>query len=322
MEAQRYPQDYNGIVSGAPAINWNRFHVQHLWGPVVMNAAGTPVAPCKLAAATAAAIAACDGIDGVKDGVIEDPKRCTYDPKPLIGTPAGDCGAFSEAEVNVIRKLWEGPRREDGSFLWYGLPRGADLSALWSSRGAPLRPAPFVISMDWFRYFLTQDPKFDGNTVTPAAYERLWDQSVEQYGIVFGTDDPDLTAFRDRGGKAIVWHGWADQLISAEGTVDYYQRVQRQMGGVEKTSPFVRLFMAPGVAHCGGGAGPAPFGQLDALLAWVEDGRAPQTLPAARRDQTRAVTRSRPLCPYPLVAKYKGRGSTDDAASFECSTGF
>jgi feruloyl esterase len=322
MEAQRYPQDYNGIVSGAPAVNWNRFHIQHLWGPVVMNATNNPVAPCKLTAATAAAIAACDGIDGVQDGVIEDPKRCTYDPKPLIGTSAGACGAFTEADVNVIRKLWEGPRREDGSFMWYGLPRGADLNALWTSRGTPLRPAPFGISMDWFRYFLTQDPKFDGNTVTPTALERLWDQSVEQYGIVFGTDNPDLTAFRDRGGKSIVWHGWADQLITADGTVDYYTRVQREMGGAKKTAEFMRLFMAPGVGHCAGGAGPAPTGLLEALLAWVEDGKAPETMLATRRDQAGAITRSRPLCVYPLVAKYKGRGSTDEAASFECSTGF
>jgi feruloyl esterase len=322
MEAQRYPQDYNGIVSGAPAVNWNRFHIQHLWGPVVMNATNNPVAPCKLTAATTAAIAACDGIDGMKDGVIEDPKRCTYDPKPLIGTSAGACGAFTAADVNAIRKLWEGPRREDGSFMWYGLPRGADLNALWTSRGTPLRPVPFGISMDWFRYFLTQDPKFDGNTVTPAALERLWDQSVEQYGIVFGTDNPDLTAFRDRGGKSIVWHGWADQLITAEGTVDYYTRVQREMGGAKKTAEFMRLFMAPGVGHCAGGAGPAPTGLLEALLAWVEDGKAPETILAARRDQAGAITRSRPLCVYPLVAKYKGRGSTDEAASFECSTGF
>jgi hypothetical protein len=322
MEAQRYPQDYNGILSAAPAINWNRFHVQHLWGPVVMNTANNPVASCKLAAATAAAIAACDGIDGVKDGVIEDPKRCTYDPKPLVGTSAGECGTFSDADVNVIRKLWEGPRREDGTVLWYGLARGADLNALWSSRGTPLRPAPFGITMDWFRYFLTQDPKFDGNTVTPAGYERLWEQSVEQYGIVIGTDNPDLTAFRDHGGKAIVWHGWADQLITAEGSIDYYTRVQQQMGGAKKTSEFIRLFMAPGVGHCAGGAGPAPTNQLDSLLSWVEDGKAPETLLASRRDQGGAVTRSRPLCQYPLVAKYKGSGSTDEAANFVCSTGF
>jgi feruloyl esterase len=322
MEAQRYPQDYDGVLSGAPAINWNRFHVQHLWGPVVMNAVNNPIAPCKLTAATTAAIAACDTIDGVNDGVIEDPKRCTYDPGALIGTSAGECGLFTEADVNVIRKLWEGPRRADGGFLWYGLPRGADLNALWTSRGTPLRPQPFGITMDWFRYFLTQDPNFDAGTVTPAAYERLWDQSAEQYGSVIGTDNPDLTAFRDRGGKAIVWHGWADQLISAEGTVDYYTRVQQRMGGTKQTSEFIRLFMAPGVSHCAGGAGPQPTGQVDALLAWVEEGKAPETLLATRRDQGGAVTRSRPVCAYPLVAKYTGSGSTDSAANFVCSSGF
>ena len=322
MEAQRYPQDYDGIVSGAPAINWNRFHVQHLWGPVVMNAAGNPVAPCKLAAATASAIAACDAIDGVTDGVINDPTRCAYDPKPLVGTSAGDCGAFTDADVAVIRRLWEGPRREGGGFLWYGLPRGADLNALWTSRGTPLRPQPFGIAMDWVRYFLTQDPRFDGSTITPAAYERLWDQSVEQYGTVIGTDNPDLTAFRDRSGKAIVWHGWADQLITAEGTVDYYTRVEQHMGGAEQTSAFIRLFMAPGVTHCAGGPGPQPTGQLEALLAWVEEGRAPEALTATRRDQSGAVVRSRPLCPHPLVARYRGTGSTDEAANFVCGTGF
>jgi feruloyl esterase len=321
-EVQRYPQDYNGVVSAAPAINWNRFHIQLLWGPVAMNAARNPVAPCKLDAATAAAVAACDAIDGVKDGVIEDPKRCNYDPKPLIGTSAGDCGSFTEADVNVIRKLWEGPRKADGTFLWYGLPRGADLKALWTSRGEPLRPVPFGIAMDWFRFFLTQDPKFDGNTITPALYERLWDQSVEQYGPVFGTDNADLTAFRDRGGKAIVWHGWGDQLITAEGTVDYYNRVQQQMGGAKRTSEFVRLFMAPGVGHCSGGTGPAPGGQLEALQAWVEEGKAPESLLATRPGQNGAPNRTRPVCAYPMVAKYKGSGSTDDAANFSCSTGF
>ncbi|MBV8842637.1 MAG: tannase/feruloyl esterase family alpha/beta hydrolase, partial [Bryobacterales bacterium] len=218
MEVQRYPQDYNGVVSGAPAINWAKFIPQELWGSVAMNAAGNPIPACKLAAATAAAIAACDAMDGVKDGVIEDPKRCNYDPKPLIGTSAGDCGAFTEADVNLIRKFWEGPRREDGSFLWYGMARGADLSALWGSRGTPLKPQAFGISMDWFRYFLSQNPQLDAAAITPAAYERYYDQSIEEYGVVIGTDNPDLTAFRDRGGKAIIWHGWADQLITPEGT--------------------------------------------------------------------------------------------------------
>jgi len=322
MEAQRYPQDYNGIVAAAPAINWPKLMMQSIWGSMLMNTSGDPVAPCKLAAATAAAVATCDGIDGVKDGVIEDPKRCTYDPKVLVGTSAGECGAFTQADADIIRKLWQGPTKEDGSFEWYGQSRGADLNALATSRGTPLTPQGFPFTVDWLRYFITENRQFDWTTLTPAAYQRYWEQSLEQYGLVLGTDNPNLSEFRDRGGKAIVWHGWADQLITAEGTIDYYTRVQEQMGGAKRTSEFIRLFLAPGVGHCGGGTGPAPTETLDALLAWVEDGKAPETLPAVRRDQTGAVTRRRPLCQYPLVAKYKGRGSTDEAASFVCSAGF
>ena len=283
MEAQRYPQDYNGILAGAPAINWTRFVMQELWGGVEMNAANNPLPACKLAAATGAAIAACDTIDGVKDGVIEDPSRCSYDPKALLGISAGDCGAFTQADVDLIRKFWEGPRRQDGSFLWYGQTRGADLNAMYSSRGTPPKPQAFGIAFDYLKYFLAQNPQLDWATVTPAAYERFWDQSMEEYGIVIGTDNPDLTAFRDRSGKAILWHGLADQLITPEGTIDYYKRAQQVMGGAKKTAEFARLFLAPGVAHCAGGAGPNPYGQLDALRAWVEEGKPPETLTAARR---------------------------------------
>jgi feruloyl esterase len=322
MEAQRYPQDYDGIASAAPAINWTRLLVQGLWGAMLINSAANPIPACKLAAATAAAVAACDGIDGVKDGVIEDPVRCTYDPKPLVGTSAGDCGEFTLTDADLIRKIWEGPKREDGGSLWYGQSRGADLNAMYGSRGTPPQPAVFGFAQDWLRYFLTEDPQFDWKTVTPAAYQALWDRSNEQYGSVIGTDDPDLSAFRDRGGKAIIWHGWADQLITAEGSIDYYRRVQQRMGGAKATSNFARLYLAPGVAHCQGGPGPQPNGVLDALLSWVEGGNAPETLTAVSRDRAGTVTRSRPLCQYPLVARYRGTGSTDDATNFVCSTGF
>lgn len=322
MEAQRYPTDYDGIASAAPAINWSRFIPQELWGAVLMNAVENPVPNCKLTAATAAAIDSCDTIDGVADGVIEDPNSCTFDPATLVGTSAGECGAFTAADVDVIRRLWEGPRHQDGSFLWYGLPPGAPLEALWGTGGTPPAPRAFTISLAWFRYFLAQNPDLDWTTITLDAYERYWDQSVEQYSAVIGTDDPNLELFRDNGGKVIVWHGWGDQLISAHGTVDYYQRVRETIGGSEATSEFARLFMAPGVGHCGGGTGPSPYGVLDALLAWVEEGEAPETLPAARRDASGTITRSRPLCQYPLVARYDGTGSTDDAANFVCSEGF
>ena len=322
MEAQRYPQDYDGVVAGAPAINWMKLHVEQMWGQLVMKEANNYVPQCRFQAATAAAVAVCDPIDGVKDGVIEDPKRCTYDPKALVGATVEGCGTFRAADVDVIRKIWQGPRRRDGSFLWYGLQPGGDFGGVSATGGTPLTGLPMGITLDWWKYFLTQNPQFDWTTLTYSAYEQLWDQSTEEFAAVIGTDNPDLSGFRARGGKAIVWHGWADPLINPEGTIDYYKRVERQMGGTAKTSEFIRLFLAPGIGHCGGGAGPAPTGQLEALLKWVEEGKAPDTLEAARRDQSGKVVRSRPLCQYPLVARYKGSGSTDDAANFVCSANF
>jgi feruloyl esterase len=320
MEAQRYPADYDGILSGAPAINWTTLHVAQLWGTLVMLEARHVVSPCKLTAATAAAVAACDPMDGVTDGVLDDPTRCAWDPRALVGTSpgGGECGAFTEADAAVVREIWAGPRRRDGTRLWYGLPRGAEFGGLTQVGGSPPTVRPNPITLEWARYFLTQDPRWDAATLTRALYEQLWDQSVEEFSAVLATDAADLSAFRDRGGKILLWHGWADPLIYPQGTIDYYERVQRQLGGARRTDAFVRLFMAPGVGHCAGGPGPQPTGQLDALVRWVEEGRAPATLTAVRRDQNGRAVRTRPLCLYPLVARHDGRGGTDDAASFAC----
>ncbi len=317
MEAQRFPADYDGILAGAPATNWTKLHVEQMWGPLVMLDMKNVVPNCKFAAATSAAIAACDTLDGVKDGVIEDPRACTYDPKALVGTKT-DCGVVTEADAAVIRAIWNGPHRRDGSFMWYGLERGGDFTGLSATGGTPLGPRPLSITLDWWRYFLTQNPQWDWTTLTPASYEQYFDESVEAFSGLFATDNPDLAAFRDRGGKLVLWHGWADQLIYPKGTIDYYTRVEKQMGGAEKTGTFARLFFAPGVGHCGGGNGPAPSGQFEAVVRWVEQGHAPDTLDAVRREAGGRVTRSRVLCPYPLVAHYKGQGSTDDKANFAC----
>jgi hypothetical protein len=317
-EAQRFPLDYDGIVSGCPAINWHRFLPGDLWPQVVMVAAKNFVPKAKLDAATAAAVAACDASDGVTDGVIDDPTRCAYDPKMLVGTKVGD-STFTEADADVVRKIWEGPRGQDGAFLWHGLARGTDLFALAGTGGSPLTGKPFGIPLDWFRYFLLQNPQWDWTTLTPAGFELLWKQSVEQYGAVIGSDDPDLAPFRDRGGKIIIYHGLSDQLIPANGTIDYYKRVQQQMGGAEKTAQFARLFLAPGVDHGFRGAGPTPTGQNEAIVRWVEEGKAPDQLMAERRDPNGKVVGTRPLFPYPRVSKYKGSGSTDDAANYVSS---
>jgi tannase/feruloyl esterase len=318
MEAQRYPSDYDGIVSGAPAINWTKLHPEQLWGALVMTEAKNYPSMCKFTRATAAAITACDGLDGVKDGVIDDPTRCTYDAKALVGTSTDDCGPFSDADADIIRKIWDGPRRADGSVLWYGLPRGADFGGLSGTQGNPPVARPNPITLDWFRFFLTQNPQWDWTTITRGSYEQLWDQSVEQFSAVIATDNADLKGFRDRGGRIVMWHGQADPLIYPEGSIDYYKRVVAGMGGAAKVAEFMRFFLAPGVGHCGGGSGPAPTGQLAAVIDWVENGKAPETLTALRRDSTGTVTRSRPLCLYPSTARYKGQGSTDDAANFAC----
>jgi feruloyl esterase len=321
-EAQRYPADYDGILSGAPAINWTKLHIEQLWGHVVMTTTNTIVPQCKFQAATNAAVAACDLLDGVKDGVIEDPRRCAYDPKALVGTATDTCGTITEADANVIRRIWEGPRRQDGSFLWYGLSRGAAFNGLSNTGGNPLVSQPNGITLDWWRFFLMQNPQWSPAGLTHAGYEQAWDQSVEQYGPVFATDNANLAPFRARGGKIVMWHGQNDQLIYPGGSIDYYERVQREMGGPRQTSEFMRFFLAPGVAHCSGGPGPAPSGHFEALMNWVETGDAPETLLAVRRDQAGTVTRTRPLCQYPLVARYRGTGSTDQATNFTCATGF
>jgi feruloyl esterase len=315
MEAQRFPEDYDGILSACPAINWHRFVPASLWPQVVMRRTTNLVSKAKLAAATAAAIAACDGDDSVKDGVIDNPFRCAYDPKALVGTQVeGDL--FTEADAMVIRKIWEGPRAQDGRFMWYGLERGADMFAYAGTAGSPLKGNPFGIAHEYWIYYLAQDAKWDWSTLTYAGFEQLWTKSVEQYGAVIGTDDPDLARFRDRGGKVIIYHGLTDELIPAAGSVHYYKRVQQRMGGEKAVAKFARLFLVPGVNHAFRGPGARPIGLNEALVRWVEDGRAPDKLIAEKRDEAGKLIRTRPLFPYPLVAKYKGHGSTDEEKNF------
>lgn len=321
MEAQRYPDDYDGILSGCPAINWHRFLPADLWPQAVMFDAGNFVSKEKLEAATVAATVACDGADGVTDGVVDDPTQCAWDPQALVGTSVGD-STFTATDADVIRQIWQGARGHDGRFLWYGMTRGTDLSAVAGTTGSPLVGRPFGIALDWFRYFLLQDPQWDASTLTRAEFELLWNQSFEQYGTVIGTDDPDLSRFRDRGGKVIITHGLLDHQIPAQGSIDYYRRVRRQMGGKERTAEFARLFLMPGLDHGFRGGGPAPARErlMAAIISWVEEGKAPDVLLGELRDPDGSVIRTRPIYPYPQVARHTGGGSTDDAVNFMAIT--
>ncbi len=310
MLAQRLPGAYDGILAGAPAINWDRFIPAELWPQVVMRQElGAPIAQCKLAAATQAAVARCDRNDGVVDGVINDPRRCDFDPRSLIGQ-ATPCGVFTAADARVIQAISDGPRTTDGRFLWFGMPAGAPMGALAG-------PVPFPIAENHLRFWVEQNPQFDWRTLDHAGFERDFRASQRLFHGVIGTDDPDLSRFRASGGRLLIWHGWADHLIFPQGSIDYYQRVLDRMGGPRRVDDFARLFMAPGVGHCGGGPGPNTFDMFGHLMNWVEHKSAPERIIASTVDNGQIV-RTRPLCAYPNAARYDGRGDPNSAASFDC----
>jgi len=314
MLAQRFPEGYDGILAGAPAINWDRFIPAELWPQVVMQRElGGPIAQCKLGVASLAAVGACDGLDGVVDGVLDDPRRCEFDPSTLVGTST-PCGDITAADARVIQMIWDGPRGTDGSFLWYGLAKGAPLNALAGTNAFP-------IPVEHFRYWIKRDPAFDWKTLDYAGFEQSFRLSHHLFNDAIGTDNPDLSGFRDAGGKVLMWHGWNDQLIFPEGAIDYYDRVIETLHSTEQVQRFARLFMAPGVFHCGGGTGPQVFDMFGALVHWVENGEAPDRIIASRVENN-VVVRTRPLCTYPYVARYDGKGDPNSADSFECKPNY
>jgi pimeloyl-ACP methyl ester carboxylesterase len=315
VAAQRFPEEYDGLVIGAPAINWDRFIPSELWPHIVMNkTVGGPIITTKLNAVTKAAVAACDPGDGVADGIINDPRKCNYDPAALVCKPGDDASTcLTSLEADAIRKIWNGPTSAAGERLWFGLERGASLNFLGGSN-------PFPIATTHFQHWIRQDPSFDWRTLNETDFEADFRVSQRKFGDVIGTDDSNLAAFRKRGGKMIIWHGEADQLIFPRGTVNYYERVVAANGGAQQVNEFTRLFMAPGVGHCAGGDGPNPVGTFEAVVNWVEKGVAPNTILASRRRDDGTML-TRPLCPYPTTAKWTGKGSTDDAANFTCVNG-
>lgn len=308
MMAQRYPADYDGILAGAPAIHMDRFQTAQIWPQMVMRIeAGGPIAAAKLNAASAAAIEACDTLDGVKDGVLEDPRACKFDPKVLACSPSNSSeSCLTPGEAEAVRRIWEGPKGH-----WYGLPPGTPFGMLAG-------PQPFMISVAHPRYWVYLDPEWDWRKLTYENFGAYVADSKRVVGPVLATDNPNLDGFRKRGGKLVLWHGWSDPGIMPEGTVDYYERVAKRDGSkFARTQEFARLFMAPGVGHCSGGEGPQPQKLFEAVVNWVEKKQAPDTI-LASKTLPDGRTRTRPLCPYPAVAVWKGSGSTDDAANFRC----
>jgi hypothetical protein len=336
--AQRHPEEYDGLLTGAPAFNWDRFIPAELWGEVVMkDEVGAPISAAKLTAVTNAAVAACAGHSGdgtrTTDQFLADPRLCTYDPAQMsCSAQPGNPTCLSNQEVSAVRKIWDGPRDSKGRRLWFGLDRGAPMVGLDGT-------FPFPIATDHFAYWLRQTPGFDWHTVTESSFAADFFNSETKFEEVIGTDSTNLDRFIDRRAKNITYHGTADLLIFSRGTTNYFERLHKKYGA-GNVDKFARLFMAPGMSHCGGGAGANAFGNdafgglpvsadsqhdiFKALVNWVEFGISPDEVIATKYkndNPAQGVAFTRPLCVFPKIAQYKGSGDVNDASYWTCVKG-
>lgn len=325
MEAQRYPSDYDGIVAGAPANNWTRLMAGDFDGVLaVLKDPANHLPPPALGALYRAVIASCDGADGVTDGVLEDPRRCRFDPATLQ-CPVNQNGAacLTPSQVAAARRVYGGLKDPTtGAQLYPGLVPGSE--PFWPHRN----PAnPFPIPLSHYKWLVFADPNWDWRTfdfADPSDYQAFL-KAEAAFAPLLNATNPDLAQFRARGGKLLQYHGWNDQLIAPQNSIDYYESViafagrngKDRAAALAEVQGFYRLFMAPGMAHCSGGTGPNAFDMQAALEAWVERGVAPDQIVATHAING-IVDRSRPLCAYPKVAYYKGTGDTNDAENFVC----
>jgi feruloyl esterase len=308
MEAQRYPEDFDAIVAGAPANYQTHLHSWDLAVSLpVLRDPSSAVSAAKATELNKAVIEACDAKDGVKDGLLNDPRMCKFDPAVLLckGVPSDKC--LTAAQVESVKRMYAPAKTKAGQIVFPGKEPGSETT--WTAI-APLDVPPAIsvgsfqvaydnLSWDWRTFDLDRDLK-------------VVDEKV---GSIVNAVNPDLSAFKKRGGKLILYHGWNDTAISPGNTIDYYNSVLSKMGA--KQDDWMRLFMIPGMGHCRGGAGPNQVNYMGALERWRESGVAPDQMLGSHVTSDR-VDMTRPLCPYPQVAQYKGVGSTNDAANFTC----
>ncbi len=318
MEAQRFPDDFDGIVSGAPVNYFVATHYTQLWVALAAHEkddAGV-LAEADLAFVNREAIAQCDGNDGVQDGVLEDPRTCKFDPRKLAcsesGGSAGQC--LAPEQVSALRKIYEGPKHpRTGAVMHPSLVRGGEPT--WQLVNTPgLVPIPY----DYFGRAVLGTPTWDWRRFD---FDKDVTVATQKTGEVLDAINPDLIRFKSQGGKLIHYHGWNDQVIFPQGSINYQQSVADKLApgkGVAGVQDFYRLFMVPGMTHCRGGTGTDRFDAQAAIEAWVERDQAPASILGSRIENGN-TTRTRPLCPYPQTAKYDGSGDTNDAANFTCS---
>ncbi len=333
-EAQRYPADFQGIVAGAPAIYWDHLNLRGLWDErALLETPASYIPPKKLPVLENAAIAACDMLDGVKDGLIENPQICHFDPATVQckGDDAPDC--LTAAQVEAAKKIY-GPLKNPrtGELLEPGFYPGVEAVpanwALWiTGNNAPQLGIGTLFANFFFADLVFENPTWDFRSFNFDTDSKFTD---DKFAAILNSVNPNLRAFKTRGGKLIQYHGWGDAAIPPQGSVNYFLSVQAAMG---KTDNFYRLFMVPAMSHCAGGPGATFFGNglsaqpdpdYDVVLAldrWVVQGAAPDKIIAVGfvgGDPAKGISMTRPLCPYPQEAHYKGTGDTNDASNFVC----
>jgi feruloyl esterase len=316
MEAQRYPDDYDGIIAGDPANFWTHHYLGgHLW-PALSILRDTTLAhyisPQKLPAIRDASNKQCDALDGVVDGVLNDPRQCHFDTSVLLCQGAETNSCLTQPQLEALNAIYAGPPHD----IYPGLMPGDETGwQAWTTGSDAQHPGAHLgLGIPFFKYFIFDDPNWDFHTLD---FDRDVATADAKMGPIIDSTDPDLHDFRALGGKLIMYHGWADPAISAYGTIEYNDKVIKAVGGKDRADQFVRLFLAPGMHHCSGGPGPNSFDMLPVLEEWVERGVAPTRVIASHSVSGR-VDRTRPLCPHPQVARYGGSGSIDDAANFRC----
>jgi feruloyl esterase len=310
MEAQRYPADYDGILAGAPAIYASRLQGTQVWSAqAVHKDEASYIPPAKFPIIHDAVIQQCDALDGVKDGVLENPKQCKFDPKVLLCKGGDNAMCLTSPQVEAAGKIYAGPKSKAGKSLFPGLEPGSELG--WNTLAGP---QPMSLAAEVYKYLVFDNPTWDFRTINPEADFALAEKKLS---AVMDAADPNLKPFVDRGGKLIIYHGWSDPGIAPGNSVEYYKKAASALGGTSKSMNSIRLFMIPGMNHCQGGPGADKFDGIGALSDWVENGKAPDRIMASHQTSGK-IDRTRPLCPYPQVAVYKGSGSTDEASNFVC----
>jgi feruloyl esterase len=331
MEAQRFPADYDGIIAGAPANYWTKVFATFIWDIQAMQKQpDSYIGANKIPAIAKAVVAACDAADGVKDGVLNDPRECHFDPQTLLCKEGDSDSCLTAPQAAALKKIYDGPVNAQGKQMFPGfLPGGEAGGGGWVTwiGQAPGKDLQSIFAGGFYKNMIVSKEPVDLKTINVEDAVKMAD---DQQGQTFNAIDPDLKPFARRGGKLIVYHGWSDAALPPEGAINYYNSVEAALGG--KSSFFMRLFMVPGMQHCAGGPGANSFGQFtpagdadhdlnQALERWVEKGIAPDKLIATKfvdDNPKKDAAMTRPLCAWPQSAKYKGTGDPNDAANFDC----